>query len=104
MNDLETIYTDDFERIRQIIEQVKQEAESKVNETIINLYWNIGKFVSEKAQKDGWGRSTIRGYSSQNIWRMKQFYETYRDKPELSTLLRANTWSRLRQMKKKCSI
>lgn len=35
----------------------------------------------------------IRGYSSQNIWRMKQFYETYRDKPELSKLLRENTWS-----------
>lgn len=24
---------------------------------------------------------------------MKQFYETYKDKPELSTLLRENTWS-----------
>lgn len=35
----------------------------------------------------------IRGYSAQNIWRMKQFFETYQDKPELSTLLRANTWS-----------
>ena len=35
----------------------------------------------------------IRGYSSQNIWRMKQFYETYKDKPELSKLLRENTWS-----------
>ncbi len=56
---------------------------------------------------DGWGKSTvkalsdyilskepgIRGYSSQNIWRMKQFYETYRDHPELSSLLRENTWS-----------
>lgn len=32
-------------------------------------------------------------HSSQNIWRMKQFYETYKDKPELSKLLRENTWS-----------
>ncbi|WP_278458668.1 hypothetical protein [Roseburia inulinivorans] len=24
---------------------------------------------------------------------MKQFYETYKDKPELSKLLRENTWS-----------
>ena len=57
--------------------------------------------------QDGWGRSTvkalseyiltqepgIRGYSPQNIWRMKQFFETYCDKPELGTLLRENTWS-----------
>ena len=28
-----------------------------------------------------------------NIWRRKSFYETYKDRPELSTLLRENTWS-----------
>lgn len=28
-----------------------------------------------------------------NIWRRKPFYETYKDRPELSTLLRENTWS-----------
>ena len=83
------------------------EATCKVNETIIDLYWSIGKYVSEKVRQDGWGHSTvkqlsqyilskepgIRGYSAQNIWRMKQFFETYQGKPELSTLLRANTWS-----------
>lgn len=50
MNELEPVYVDDFEKIRQIIEQARQEAAYKVNETIISLYWNIGKFVSEKAQ------------------------------------------------------
>jgi len=30
----------------------------------------------------------MRGFSPQNIWRMKQFYETYRDNQILSTLLR----------------
>lgn len=62
MNELESIYIDDFEKIRQIIEHAKQEAVCKVNETIISLYWNVGKFVSEKAQQDGWGRSTVRKY------------------------------------------
>ena len=60
MNELEPVYVDDFEKIRQIIEQARQEAAYKVNETIISLYWNIGKFVSEKAQQDGWGRSTVK--------------------------------------------
>ena len=60
-----------------------------------------------KTKQEGWGRSTVKklsqyilskepgihGYSGQNIWRMKQFFETYQNKPELSTLLRANTWS-----------
>ncbi|PIW59562.1 MAG: DUF1016 domain-containing protein, partial [Candidatus Omnitrophica bacterium CG12_big_fil_rev_8_21_14_0_65_50_5] len=33
------------------------------------------------------------GYSSQNLWRMKQFYEAYRKYPKLSTLLRELGWS-----------
>ena len=64
-------------------------------------------YESIKARQDGWGRGTvqqlsnyilsrepgIRGYSPQNLWRMKQFYETYCDHKNLSTLLRENTWS-----------
>lgn len=107
MNKIETIYETDFEKIRQIIEQAKQKVSYQVNEKLISLYWEIGKFVSQRVNQVGWGRATvkqlsqyilakepgIRGYSAQNLWRMKQFFETYHDKPELSTLLRANTWS-----------
>ena len=107
MDMMQPAYIDDFENVRIIIEQAKHEAVYKVNETIINLYWSIGEYVSQKTERDGWGRSTVkqlsdyilskepglRGYSAQNIWRMKQFFETYRDRPELSSLLRANTWS-----------
>ena len=50
MNDLEMSYLKDFEKIRQFIEQARDEAVSQVNKTVISLYWNIGKFVSEKAQ------------------------------------------------------
>lgn len=35
----------------------------------------------------------LKGFSSQNIWRMKQFYECYRDNEKLSTLLREISWS-----------
>ena len=96
-----------FDDILQMIYLSKQKAEYQVNTTIIDLYWNIGSYVSERITTDGWGKSTvkelsayilnkepgIRGYSAQNIWRMKQFFETYKDKPELSTLLRENSWS-----------
>ena len=33
------------------------------------------------------------GFSSQNIWRMKQFYETYSQNEKLSPLVREITWS-----------
>ena len=35
----------------------------------------------------------IKGFSDKNIWRMKKFYETYKDFPKLSTLLREISWS-----------
>ena len=35
----------------------------------------------------------IRGFSPQNIWRMKQFYETYAENENLSTLSREINWS-----------
>lgn len=105
MNELEQ--NDLFSNVLNMIYSAKQKAEYQVNSTVIELYWTIGEYVSKQIEKNGWGKSTvkalsdfilqrepgIRGYSSQNIWRMKQFYETYKNKPELSTLLRENTWS-----------
>lgn len=103
MNEIET--TGLFDDVLGMIYSAKQKAEYQVNSTIIELYWAIGEYVSKQVEINGWGKSTvkalpeyilsrepgIRGYSSQNIWRMKQFYETYKDRPELSTLLRENT-------------
>jgi hypothetical protein len=34
----------------------------------------------------------LKGFSDKNIWRMKQFYETYKNFPKLSTLLREISW------------
>ena len=34
-----------------------------------------------------------RGFSAQNLWRMRQFFETYRDQPKLSALLRELSWT-----------
>jgi DUF1016 N-terminal domain len=33
------------------------------------------------------------GYSAQNLWRMRQFFETHKDKPKLSALLRELSWT-----------
>ena len=71
------------------------------------MYWQIGKYISEKAANNGWGKSVVQdfsnflkqtypsasGFSSQNIWRMKQFYETYKDNEKLSPLVREITQS-----------
>ncbi len=92
----------EFIEIQVIIQRAKTNALRTVNTVLIDLYWEVGKYVSNKIKYSEWGKSVvkelssfiqknepdIRGFSSRNIWRMKQFYETYSDKPKLSALVR----------------
>ncbi|MGE0386215.1 MAG: YhcG family protein [Gammaproteobacteria bacterium] len=90
-----------------LIQAARQSAFQAVNAGLIDLYWQVGEYLSKRVEADGWGQGTvaqlaahvqrrqpgIRGFSAQNLWRMRQFHEAYRDHPELSTLLRELPWS-----------
>ena len=96
-----------FNDIIQLIKNSQASALRVVNSELINLYWSIGEYISKKLEFAEWGDSVvlelanfiqknepdIKGFSDKNLWRMKQFYETYRDAPKLSTLLREISWS-----------
>ena len=100
-------YENDFNNIISIIENAKLRAIKAVNTEMIEMYWQIGKYISEKVEKDGWGKGVVKefsdflqktypsagGFSPQNIWRMKQFYETYCHNEKLSPLVREISWS-----------
>lgn len=97
----------DFGEVVQLIQKARNQAYRAVNSELINLYWDIGRYISERTQKEGWGKSTVaqlaryiqlrennsKGFSDKNLWRMKQFYETYADEPKLATLWRELSWS-----------
>ena len=96
-----------FDEVIGLIREARQRALQAVNSELIDLYWRIGETISRRIVDDGWGQGTvaelaayiqrrnpgIRGFSPQNLWRMRQFFEAYRDQPELSTLLRELPWS-----------
>jgi len=96
-----------FTHIIQLIKQSRTNAIKAVNAELIDLYWNIGAYISKKIEQSEWGDSVvkelanfiqaheaeIKGFSDKNIWRMKQFYETYKDFPKLSPLLREISWT-----------
>jgi predicted nuclease of restriction endonuclease-like (RecB) superfamily len=96
-----------FTNIITLIKQSRANAIKAVNAELIDLYWNIGEYISQKIEKSEWGDSVvselahyikrqepaIKGFSDKNIWRMKQFYETYKGSPKLSTVLREISWS-----------
>jgi predicted nuclease of restriction endonuclease-like (RecB) superfamily len=91
-----------FNEVLVAIQNAKSRAYSKINKDLISLYWNIGQYISDKVENKLWGRSVVenlanyvsqkqphlKGYSKQNLWRMKQFYETYRGNEKLSAVPR----------------
>jgi len=96
-----------FTEVIDLIKNARTKAFKAVNTELINLYWQIGKYISERTAKEGWGKSTVlqlaeyiaktepglKGFSDKNLWRMKQFFETFSDNEKLATLCREITWS-----------
>lgn len=96
-----------FSHITNLIANAKEKAYHAVNKELVTLYWNIGEYVSQQVNANIWGKSVVNelskfikqvepnisGFSPQNIWRMKQFFETYKDLSKLSTLSRELNWS-----------
>jgi predicted nuclease of restriction endonuclease-like (RecB) superfamily len=100
--------TDQFSEVVSLIRLIKFAVINMANIALIDLYWKVGKYISDKIAISEWGDGVVKqlaeyietnspdtkGFSDKNLWRMKQFYETYRDADEkLSTVLRQISWS-----------
>lgn len=100
-------FESDFDQIVALIDLARTRAVAAANTALIDLYWQIGEHISQRISAAGWGQGTVdqladyirrrqpnaRGFSSQNLWRMRQFYETYRHAPKLSPLVRELPWT-----------
>lgn len=107
MSNKRPLQYNEFDEILTIIHSSQAKALASVNRELMAMYWEIGKFVSDKTATDGWGKSTVSalasylqsnvpastGFSERNIWRMKQFYETYKSKEKLSPLVAEIPWT-----------
>lgn len=89
------------------IDLARQSVYAHANLTLMHLYWDIGRILSEKVSSTGWGKSVVselasfistqmpdaKGFSDKNLWRMKQFYEMYEGDEKLSPLVREISWT-----------
>ena len=105
MMDIEKI--NDFNQLVKIITESRERALRKVNEELINLYWNVGKYVYTELLNSNKGDAYIsemskfittncpgiKGFSSRGLYRMKKFYETYMSVSFSPTLLAKISWS-----------
>lgn len=78
-----------------------------VNTQLIDLYWQVGAYISRKLERAEWGDSVVsqlaahlaltqpglRGFTKRNLFRMRQFYEAYRGHEKVSALLTQLPWT-----------
>ena len=98
------------------IQSARYEMLKSVSKQTVLLYWEIGKSVSEKVHNEDWGKSVveklskdlqtefsgIRGFSSRNIWNMKNFYEFYAKNEKLQPLVAEIGWTQNCLILEKC--
>ena len=98
---------DRFNEVLALIQSAKQQAMQAVNTQLIELYWQVGAYISRKLEKAEWGDSVVsqlaehlaqtqpglRGFTRPNLFRMRQFYETYRGDEKVSPLVRQISWT-----------
>jgi len=94
-------------KIVTMIEQARQSALQSVNAELIKLYWNVGEYLSVESSKSEWGDAFInatseyikencpgiKGFNRRGLYRMRQFYETYKENEFVSPLVTQISWT-----------
>ena len=97
----------DFGTVISIIENAKNRALKAVNAELIQMYWEVGKYLSDICNKSSFGDKVIdevssyisdvapeiKGFNRRGLYRMKQFFETYKDDEFVSALLTQISWT-----------
>ena len=99
-------YNNFIKELKSKIYSAKSNAILSVNRLMIELYFEIGKEIVSNQEVLGWGKSVVEqmskdlisefgeksGYSSSNLWRMRNFYLSYKDNEKLAQLVREISW------------
>jgi hypothetical protein len=76
-----------FAEVVQLIQGAKQKAVQTVNAQLVEVYWQVGAYISQKMEKAEWGDAVVpqlaayiaktqpglRGFTRPSLFRMRQF-------------------------------
>lgn len=110
-------YAKAFAEIKERVRKAQYAALRAVNKELVGLYWDIGRIIVERQVGETWGQAIVQqlagdlqqefagvgGFSASNLWRMKGFFETYRDAEKLAPLVRQIGWSHNIVIMERCS-
>ena len=109
-------YIQCLNEIKERIKKSQYDALKAVNKELINLYWDLGQIIIEKQKEYSWGKSIvenlahdlqkeyagIRGFSSRNLWNMRNFYMLYEKNEKLQPLVAEISWVKNVIIMEKC--
>ena len=96
-----------FGEVLALINGARQRAVQAVNTQLVELYWQVGAYISHKLEQAEWGDAVVtqladylartqpglNGFTRRNLFRMRQFYEAYRGDEKVSALLTQLPWT-----------
>ncbi|MEM9846603.1 MAG: PDDEXK nuclease domain-containing protein [Bacteroidota bacterium] len=109
MNKKELDHFQDFlSEVKAAIQTARLKAMRAVNTQLIELYWNLGRMIVERQEQHSWGKSVVeklskelkkafpseRGYSSRNLWNMREFYVECSKFKNLQPLVAEISWTK----------
>lgn len=96
-----------FDEIIRIIDNARTRAMKAVNAELIQMYWKVGEYLSKLCATSSFGDKVIdevaaylakenpslKGFNRRGLYRMKQFYETYKDDEFVTPLVTQISWT-----------
>jgi len=109
-------YSEVLDNLRVLIKTAQLRAISAVNQSLISVYKGIGQTIYEQQQSSEWGDSVVehlakdlqnsfpgmKGFSARNLWRMRDFYQSYCQNEKLTALLAEISWTHHLVILEKC--
>ena len=97
----------DMNAILKIVETARSNAYQALNKELINMYWAVGEYLSVRSSGSNYGDSFIdetakfmkeehpdlKGFNRRGLYRMRQFYETYKGNEKVSPLVTQLSWT-----------
>jgi predicted nuclease of restriction endonuclease-like (RecB) superfamily len=102
--------------VKNRIISAQYEAMKAVNKELIQLYWDIGKMITEKQEILGWGKAVVEtlskdlqsefpgslGFSTRNLWNIARFYSEYQNNQFLQPMVAEISWTKHMVIMTKC--
>ncbi|HZF09210.1 MAG TPA: PDDEXK nuclease domain-containing protein [Thermoanaerobaculia bacterium] len=96
-----------FAEVLEMIQNARGRALAAVNTALVDLYWRLGEYIWRKLETATWGDGVVgslavyiarrhpglKGFTRANLFRMRQFYDTYRGDEKVAPLVRQLPWS-----------